>query len=636
MGDTPIRRGQLITPFGVGALYVSKDGEGIITAGLDHWFKKPNGALTEGIHEYKFNEHRLEKQLAVNHFRYPPDYRTPLSSFSDQDKNTYLKIPFLRFPRWHFCNYCRKLKKVSSSKPGLVVCSECTSKRRNTSNNFNVSMIQVPIVVVCDAGHIQDFPWNEWVHRSSQPQCDGNNLRLISKGRQGLLGMTVRCENCNVSDRSLVGVLTGKKNQQTSKYETILSETLDNSENDYLCNGKNIWNGEDQISDCDNHIIGSLRSSSNIYFSKIETSIYVPEELNDVLSTILDYFNELPTITLIDAKNDLGEEIDLNLFRKSSRLKKLYQNFSDEDILRAIEVYYKRNEQKDEIEEEKNEIEFRRPEYELFNKKYNFKEIITDILDINQYSDIIKNNFEKITLVKKLTETKALYGFTRLNTDTDLTRRQLKENLWREQPDPLNSWLPAIQVSGEGIFFNFKEELVQKFENNSEIKSRIEKFLNFERSIALDPLKANARYMLLHTFSHIMINTLIFECGYGAASLQERIYCSNDNSYPMASVLIYTSAGDSEGTMGGLVRMGNPKFLEKVLEKALETSMWCSVDPVCMEVSDRGGQGPGSLNLASCHNCGLVPETSCEAFNSYLDRAMLCGTIENKKMGYFN
>ncbi len=636
MGDTPIRRGQLITPFGVGALYVSKDGEGIITAGLDHWYKKPNGSLTEGVHEYKFNEWRLEKQLDVNHFRYPPDYRTPISNFSNQDKNTYLKIPFLRFPRWHFCNYCRKLKKVSSSKPGMVICSECTSKRRNSNSNFNVSMIQVPIVVVCDAGHIQDFPWNEWVHRSSNPQCDGNNLRLVSKGRQGLLGMTVKCESCNTSDRSLVGILSGKKNQQSKKYETVLSENLDSSENDFLCSGKNIWNGEDQVSDCDNHIIGSLRSSSNIYFSKIETSIYVPFELNDVLSTILDYFNELPTVTLIDAKNDLGEEIDINLFRKSSRLKKLYQNFSDEDINRAIDVYYKRNQEKESNDEEKNEIEFRRPEHELFNKKYDYKEIITDIPDINLYADIVKNNFEKITLVKKLSETKVLYGFTRLNTDTDLTRRQLKENLWREQPDYNNSWLPAIQVSGEGIFFNFKEELVQRFENNSHIKSRIERFLNYNRSITIDPLKANSRYMLLHTFSHLMINTLIFECGYGAASLQERIYCSNDTNNPMAAVLIYTSAGDSEGTMGGLVRMGNPKFLEKVLEKAIETSMWCSVDPVCMEVSDRGGQGPGSLNLASCHNCGLVPETSCEAFNSYLDRAMLTGTIENKEIGYFS
>ena len=71
-------------------------------------------------------------------------------------------------------------------------------------------------------------------------------------------------------------------------------------------------------------------------------------------------------------------------------------------------------------------------------------------------------------------------------------------------------------------------------------------------------------------------------------------------------------------------------------KKAIESSKWCSVDPVCMEVAENGGQGPDSLNLGACHNCALVPETSCEAFNSYLDRAMLTGTVENKKMGYFN
>ena len=132
-----------------------------------------------------------------------------------------------------------------------------------------------------------------------------------------------------------------------------------------------------------------------------------------------------------------------------------------------------------------------------------------------------------------------------------------------------------------------------------------------------------------------MINTFIYECGYGAASLQERIYIS-DGPNNMAGVLIYTAAGDSEGTMGGLVRMGNPDYLERIVEKAIESSKWCSVDPVCMEVAENGGQGPDSLNLGACHNCALVPETSCEAFNSYLDRAMLTGTVENKKMGYFN
>ena len=71
--------------------------------------------------------------------------------------------------------------------------------------------------------------------------------------------------------------------------------------------------------------------------------------------------------------------------------------------------------------------------------------------------------------------------------------------------------------------------------------------------------------MLLHSFSHVLMNTLIYECGYGASSLQERIYCSNDPKNEMAGILIYTAATDSEGTMGGLVRNGLLVTLKELL-----------------------------------------------------------------------
>jgi hypothetical protein len=31
------------------------------------------------------------------------------------------------------------------------------------------------------------------------------------------------------------------------------------------------------------------------------------------------------------------------------------------------------------------------------------------------------------------------------------------------------------------------------------------------------------------------------------------------------------------------------------------------------------------MNLAACHCCGLLPETSCELFNALLDRTLLTG-----------
>jgi hypothetical protein len=137
---------------------------------------------------------------------------------------------------------------------------------------------------------------------------------------------------------------------------------------------------------------------------------------------------------------------------------------------------------------------------------------------------------------------------------------------------------------------------------------------------------------LLHTLAHILIRQLAFECGYGSSSLRERLYCWDEPGKEMTGLLIYTAAGDSEGTMGGLVRQGKPGRFESVLLSAIEESRWCSSDPLCIESR---GQGIDSLNRAACHACALLPETSCEEGNRFLDRAALIGTPEAMAIGFF-
>ena len=141
--------------------------------------------------------------------------------------------------------------------------------------------------------------------------------------------------------------------------------------------------------------------------------------------------------------------------------------------------------------------------------------------------------------------------------------------------------------------------------------------------------------MLLHTLGHLLVNELIFTCGYSSASLRERLYVSTDAEREMAGLLIYTAAGDSEGTMGGLVRMARPANLRAVFASAISNARWCSSDPVCMEAGEKG-QGPDSCNLAACHGCALLPETSCEEFNRFLDRGLVIGTFDDPTLGYFS
>jgi hypothetical protein len=124
------------------------------------------------------------------------------------------------------------------------------------------------------------------------------------------------------------------------------------------------------------------------------------------------------------------------------------------------------------------------------------------------------------------------------------------------------------------------------------------------------------------------------ECGYAAASLRERIYSSTpDEEESMAGILICTSAPDSEGTIGGLVSLGETANLEQHLDQGFETFEICSSDPLCVETQPE--QAFMSLHGSACHNCLLLPETSCERGNSYLHRTVLVPTMEKTEFAFF-
>src|SRR5207248_9462938 len=119
-------------------------------------------------------------------------------------------------------------------------------------------------------------------------------------------------------------------------------------------------------------------------------------------------------------------------------------------------------------------------------------------------------------------------------------------------------WLPAVEVFGEGVYLELSENRIAQWqaEQDTWLRRRLD-----DAYVArlggvfqtLPPLNAAtrnwaSRYLLVHSLAHILINQLVFECGYSTASLRERLYISSDQAAPMAGLLIYTAAGDSEGT----------------------------------------------------------------------------------------
>jgi hypothetical protein len=205
------------------------------------------------------------------------------------------------------------------------------------------------------------------------------------------------------------------------------------------------------------------------------------------------------------------------------------------------------------------------------------------------------------------------------------------------------TWVPGVEVCGEGIFLQFDEAELARWEATETVKQRIRLMLaGHEHWCNARPWLTNraalapptARYVLLHTFAHLLMREMGIRCGYGTASLRERIYCAGvaDAEGPMAGVFIGTSSSDSEGTLGGLVALGKSDLLDEILRAALARAAVCSSDPIC------AGHDPSQaqkLHAAACHSCAFVPETSCERSNSFLDRALVIETLDKQGASFF-
>jgi len=243
-------------------------------------------------------------------------------------------------------------------------------------------------------------------------------------------------------------------------------------------------------------------------------------------------------------------------------------------------------------------------------------------------SELLPKAILGISLIDKLRETRVFRGFNRLVPEHIEGAPQSNSHLWNNAPTvDADKWLPCSVVFGEGIFIHLDENILSKWETQKKLVSYLQPIQIREdaaaRRMGRPPRQVRPRFLLLHTLAHLLIRRLVFECGYGSTSLRERLYVSENDSAKMAGILIYTASGDCEGSMGGLVRMGEPEHFSRVFQAAIYDATWCSADPVCTESGENGGQGIDGLNIAACHCCALLPETSCEFFNCFLDRTMV-------------
>lgn len=601
----PMRRSQLISPWGVGAIVPFPDDESLMIAGLDMWrYNSPE--------DFLIKDERLQKRLGIKELRWPPDFR---DQKSDQ-RNYNLKIPAVKFPRWHYCPFCGTMQQLGYY-TNKAYCDgypwehgrSCTTKKR-----YRRKLIPERFVVVCPEGHIDDFPVAEWLHQDPDHPYNPESCRIRrSTGgtSAALTGVFYEC-SCGVK-RSLAG---GTRPGALKKIG-------------YKCKGTKPWLGMEKDDDdpCGSDEVKVLqRGATNVWFADTRSSIHIPTDAETssrrIVGILDQYFDILRS-------NRVNGEINRGFIDMLAS-----SHYVDADELYEATVRKLENiEGLPEITEDMSEDDYRLAEYKVLVKSSG-----GDTLDfhsknysiLNYYPDIHRY-FNSISLVPKLRETRAFIGFSRLEPNTmDISGRKKMLRLGT------GGWLPAIEVYGEGIFFEFNPEALKEWAGREDVKKRISKL---DRAYHASKYgehavgKLRPEFVLIHTFAHLLISQLSFECGYGSSSIRERIYCEKtSNNCEMFGVLIYTASGDSEGSLGGLVRQGEKGRIEDTIISAMKNAAWCSSDPICIQ---SGGQGPESCNLAACHNCALLPETCCECGNRLLDRGLVFGTLEKPGMGFF-
>ena len=565
-----IRRMSSITPFGVGAIWES-EGESFVAMDISRW-------RDSGV---PITLDRLADELNV------VGLRSPTTIADERSKG----MPFYRFPHWHFCQRCRKMCTYDAkNREEIPKCDTC---------NLNPTLVPMRFIGMCTSGHIFDIDWKFWAHSGPNgiKTCQAKDLRWNEiSGGIGLEALSVKCQSCS-SSRNLGSLMKSKPH----------------------CPGHHPWQSSDFAVPCKGDAQVSQRGNSSVWFSSTASALDIPPESDwkeeDAISPAIN--SDPDFIILLDQAP--GGFFEADEIRKIANR----HGIAVKDVADLLETSRKGVRQNTANTTESLRV----GEWAAFHSgrtKDQRSRFVIEPEDFNRLRSASDNNnlpkwtdtIDQVVRAKRLREVRALQGFTRIEEVGD------KCELVPASLNPNIDWLPAYEVFGEGVFLTFDEEKIKAWEKIPGVIDRIQKLTNGSviAPNVLSLAKATPRLYLLHTISHLLIRQLAFEAGYPSASLRERIYITeNDESPDMAGILIYTAASDSVGSMGGLARQAKPEHLVSTIAGALRTADWCSLDPVCSE----SRSGVNGLNQAACHACALMPETSCELYNLFLDRSML-------------
>lgn len=586
-----VRPSHLVTSGGIGAV-LDLPAMSVIVRGLDAWSIE----RAEEISEPRLLD--VVRRAAGGQVR--ALRKAPWDPADADSPYARVGVPVSPFPRWVRCPRCHRLGPLDppgqfslvhrfGRRPDLAkyVHSGCRLQGQ-TSDTRRRPCPPARFLVVCEKGHLDDFPYVEFVHRGSP--CGGPKLSMQDSASTLSPRVTIRCEECDA-----------RRN---------ISEAAGRAGGDHLprCRGRHPH--LQTFEPCDQRLRLIVLGSSDLWFSVTASALHLPHEraVADLVAANWDVLGAQPS-----------PEVAALIIAGMTALGPLREVPIDE-VWEAIEALRAAGGPDTATP---TTTDLRAEEWEMLarpttdRQDNDFRAAPTPVP--TGYEAL----FDQVVQVTRLRVVRAMLGFTRLAAPqrTDLAPTN-QVPIARHRPE----WIPAVEQRGEGVFLQLQEPLVARWEAAASDHPRIAVLADAytrwaaNRDQPVDPHFPIARYLLLHTLSHLLIRQVSLECGYSSASLQERLYVG-DPRQRTAGILLSTAASDSEGTLGGLVALGEARHLGRLLELALADAARCSSDPLCAEHLP---QAPGdTLHAAACHACLFASETTCEANNRWLDRAVL-------------
>lgn len=588
-----VRQSQIITTFGPGAM-LDLPNYSVLIAGLDYWTKSGEEILEPRLVE------KLQRLLEVPSLRLyspPPDPDDPQAPRTGIDA--------WQFPEWFITQEIEPADPKSPSRSRMLVHRKQLTKGKFIDpNKKKRHVVPVRFVRACRAGHIGDLDWYAYVH-GEKTQCR-RQLWFDERGTSGDLSeVWVRCE-CGIQ----------RPMSQAARMELRALG---------FCDGARPWLGPYTKESCGEPSRLLIRTASNAYFSQCMSVISLPdrdETVKQAVDQVWDFISEV---------EDLEQ---LKYERRKAVVKATLEGIGDQEVFAEIQARRSgaatqpKSVKLAELETlvaSKDELGDDRPDGNFFARA----------LPEDKWSQPWMEAVERVILVHRLREVVAQVGFTRFEAAAPDTEGELEFAVRRAPLAREITWLPAIENKGEGVFIQFNREAVETWVNRSDVQKRGER-LEAGFKCWLHEHSGSHRvfpdlpYILLHSFSHLLITSVSLECGYPASSIRERIYALPSLGY---GVLLYTGTTDAEGTLGGLVEVG--RRIHEHVRAALELGELCSNDPVCAQHEPENPHECRFLHGAACHGCLLISETSCEQHNGFLDRALVVSTVDNLGIQFF-